>query len=108
VPRYRTEVLSPAGSISNRYVILVSLAGLPLFFGVRWPSVTNSNTDGLVASVTTERSENDPIGSMPVLRNSVPTPAGPSGASRLLSPKFSFPCIVPAQVVWVVRSASTA
>lgn len=77
----------------------VSQLGLPRFLGSKWPSVTNSNAGGLVASVTTERSVNDPIGSAPVLRNSVPTIAGSAEASSVRSPKFFMPCMLPAQVV---------
>ena len=70
--------------------------------------VTNSNTDGDVACVTTERSVNVPIGSFPALVNSVPTRAGPSGASIERNPKFFLPCMLPAHVAWVDRSASVA
>ena len=62
--------------------------------------MTNSNVLPGCASVTTERSENEPIGSDPVLANSVPTVAGPAGAS-IVSRRVFFPCRSPAHTVWV-------
>src|SRR6266540_5718158 len=78
------------------------LPGLPS----RRPSVTNSNTSGRVASVTTDRSDHRAtLPSEPVVKNSVPTPAGPDGAS-IVSSRVVSSWRRPAQSRWLCRSAS--
>ena len=85
--RYVT-VLPVAGRRDLEAVRDARVAGrLPLLLGLEVPSVTNSNTEGLVASVTTDRSVNDPIGSAPVLRNSVPTTAGEADGLQRAEPE---------------------
>jgi hypothetical protein len=74
------------------------------FFVVSAASVTNSNADEGVASVTTDRSVKLPIGSAPVVENSSPTPIGAGGAC--IVSRREDPCRSPAQIRWAAGSAS--
>src|SRR5918995_651551 len=95
-----------ADGVSSYRCTLVQSATLPRLV-TSWASVTNSNADGRVASVTTDRSVNLPIGSAPVVVNSVPTEAGPSGASSVSRRVVAF-CRSPAHDRWLRRSANTS
>src|SRR5262245_46907571 len=96
----------PCDGVSSYRCTFVQSATLPRLVRSR-ASVTNSNADGRVASVTTERSVNPPIGSAPVVANSVPTEAGPSGALSVSRRVVPF-CRSPAHDRWLRRSANTS
>ena len=103
--RYVIRQPSPSLAISYRWTPVQCDADP--FFVVSVASVTNSKTVGRDASVTTDVSRNLPMGSAPVVVNSVPTTTGPSEASIDVRRVF-FPWRSPAQTRRLGRSVSTS